>query len=104
MILDCCQAANFVGKGYEYAASTSYILLAGCSKEEKSYESRQTLRGEFTQGLTTLLRDMGSERITYEDVIKRLPDLPRFVPLFLSCEKYFMRGNKANTPLRGQIW
>ena len=85
VILDCCHSGAFVGKGYEYAASASHVLLASCSGGEVAKEANG--RGYFTRALTTLLRSLGDgmNTVTYKDVIKLL-NIP-YAPSLMPCNK-----------------
>ncbi|KAK7460550.1 hypothetical protein VKT23_009270 [Stygiomarasmius scandens] len=81
--------APIVAKGHENDGLASHVLLAACSRDEVAYE--EDGRGRFTRELTKFLRDRQNptHAITYEDVVKRLPDLPMQKP---QCEgKYSKR-------------
>jgi hypothetical protein len=81
VILDTSYAGGFGGQGYEYAFLESHVLLAGSSRSEQANMSNG--RGIFTNGLTTLWRQLGNDidTVTYKDVIERL-ELPRYVSLY----------------------
>jgi len=70
--------APIVAKGHENDGLASHVLLAACSRDEVAYE--EDGRGRFTRELTKFLRDRQNptHAITYEDVVKRLPDLPMY--------------------------
>lgn len=52
----------------------SHILLAACGADE--YAKEQKCRGWFTKALLEVLYRVGAEKLTYSDLMKRLPDLP----------------------------
>ncbi|KAG6901492.1 hypothetical protein C0995_011170 [Termitomyces sp. Mi166 len=59
----------------------SHVLLAACKQGQSAYEIRN--HGVFTSALLSLLEQEGIQRLTYTDVIRRLPDLPSQNP---QCE------------------
>ncbi|KAG6918442.1 hypothetical protein DXG01_014623 [Tephrocybe rancida] len=52
----------------------SHVLLAACKPEQPAMERRGS--GVFTSALLTLLKQEGIDKLTYTDIITRLPDLP----------------------------
>ncbi|KAI0313035.1 hypothetical protein OF83DRAFT_1176058 [Amylostereum chailletii] len=98
-ILSDKDRAACVAKGFEKAGMASHTLLAACEAKQKAHESNR--RGDFTSALLTLLRKDRVDRLTYEDVIMRLPDLPSQHP---QCEGVNMGrilfNAKAPTPGR----
>ncbi|KAL0567813.1 hypothetical protein V5O48_014183 [Marasmius crinis-equi] len=60
--------------GSEMGGLWSPVLLAACKPSQTAKERRGS--GAFTSQLIPLLRQEGSDRLTYEDVIQRTPDLP----------------------------
>ncbi|KAF5338125.1 hypothetical protein D9758_015374 [Tetrapyrgos nigripes] len=78
-----------VAAGHEHDGLASHVLLAACSRDGQAREIYQ--RGQFTKALTTVLRDPRhyTDTISYQDVIRLLPDLSLQVP---QCEgKYDQR-------------
>lgn len=44
------------------------------------------LRGAFTSQLLELLKEEGVDRLTYKDVVMRLPDLPLYALFCFFCQ------------------
>ncbi|KAH6917593.1 caspase domain-containing protein [Coprinopsis sp. MPI-PUGE-AT-0042] len=65
---------TFVAPGYEMAGLRSHVLLAACKQDQQAIERGG--RGVFTSALVKLLEKDGIDKLTYQDVIARLPDLP----------------------------
>ena len=53
---------------------SSHVLLAACSAREEAKESEG--RGNFTKALLSTLSDVGADKVTYADLVHRLPVLP----------------------------
>ncbi|KAI0315079.1 caspase domain-containing protein [Amylostereum chailletii] len=88
-----------IAKGYRYAGMASHVLLAACKANQKAHETGK--RGQFTLALMDLLRKNRVEELTYEDAIKRLPDLPLQNPQCEGVNKARLLFNgKALTPGR----
>ncbi|THU79034.1 hypothetical protein K435DRAFT_973293 [Dendrothele bispora CBS 962.96] len=66
--------ATVVAKGFEKSGLRSHVLLAACMSGQTAKERHQ--RGAFTYQLLELLKEQGVDRLTYKDVVMRLPDLP----------------------------
>ncbi|KAG6919900.1 hypothetical protein DXG01_015608 [Tephrocybe rancida] len=61
--------------------STSHVLLAACKPDQFAVE--RNCHGAFTLALLNLLSDEGVDKLTYADIIMRLPDLSMQNPI---CE------------------
>ncbi|KZV62932.1 hypothetical protein PENSPDRAFT_641580 [Peniophora sp. CONT] len=70
-----------VAAGFAKSGSRSHVLLAACREVEKSHEENG--RGEFTRALLDTLRSVATDKITYQDLMQRLPDIPDQIP---QCE------------------
>jgi hypothetical protein len=81
--------ATGAAKGFEESGLHSHVLLAACKSGQTAKERSQ--RGAFTYSLLELLKEEGVDRLTYRDVITRLPDLPLCAFLCLSGS-----GHKAD--------
>ncbi|KAJ7190615.1 hypothetical protein GGX14DRAFT_381985 [Mycena pura] len=66
--------ASVVAKGHEKSGLRSHVLLAACMRGQTAKERHG--RGAFTSQLLELLKGEGVDRLTYKDVVTRLPDLP----------------------------
>ncbi|KAL0066446.1 hypothetical protein AAF712_006488 [Marasmius tenuissimus] len=66
--------ATVAAKGYEKKGLQSHVLLAACRQGQTAKERQSS--GAFTSQLIPLLREEGLDRITYKEIIKRLPELP----------------------------
>jgi hypothetical protein len=64
-----------VAKGFDRKGLASHILLAACKETELSNEIPGEGRGAFTYSLTQLLREQGAGKLTYSEVVLRLPKL-----------------------------
>ncbi|KAF9068251.1 hypothetical protein BDP27DRAFT_834484 [Rhodocollybia butyracea] len=80
--------------GYETIGHGSHMLLAGCMQGEEAKENKG--HGAFTTALLNLFRDHGVDKLTYRDVIDKLPDLPSQHP---QCEG----ANMTRFLFNGQI-
>lgn len=54
---------------------SSHVLLAACGAGETAKENSNRTRGAFTEALLDTLRSVGPEKVTYKDLILRLPTL-----------------------------
>ncbi len=74
---EICQSsrtrATKVSTGFLYTGLRSHVLLAACAPQEKAREDNG--RGAFTQALLKTLRSLGTERLSYSDLVARLPRL-----------------------------
>jgi hypothetical protein len=68
VVLDCSNSGSFS------RSLTSHVLLAACSATESAKESNE--RGIFTTALLATLSDVDPDKVTYADLIQRLPILP----------------------------
>lgn len=59
---------------FAYCGLGSHVYLAACGAEEKAQEAKG--QGKFTTGLLKVLTAPGSEKLTYNELIKRIPDIP----------------------------
>ncbi|KAJ7141488.1 hypothetical protein C8R44DRAFT_604425 [Mycena epipterygia] len=66
--------ASVVAKGFEKSGLRSHVLLAACMRGQTAKERQG--RGAFTLQLLEVLKEEGVDRLTYKDVVTRLPDLP----------------------------
>ncbi|KAI0309849.1 caspase domain-containing protein [Amylostereum chailletii] len=64
--------ATVVAPGHETTGMLSHVLLSACTEGQGAKERRR--RGVFTLALLRILREVGTNRITYKDLIARLPD------------------------------
>ncbi|KDR81761.1 hypothetical protein GALMADRAFT_221630 [Galerina marginata CBS 339.88] len=62
-----------IAKNFAQTGLTSHVLLAACREDEKAKESKG--RGVFTHALLDTLQRVGLDKITYKDLVLRLPDL-----------------------------
>lgn len=53
----------------------SHVLLAACGRKEKAAEYEG--RGYFTKALFDTLRATGADKVTYAEIIERVPCLPQ---------------------------
>jgi len=53
----------------------SHTILAACGARELAQEDN-TRRGVFTKALLTTLRTVGADKVTYRDILTRMPALP----------------------------
>ncbi|KAI0032857.1 caspase domain-containing protein [Vararia minispora EC-137] len=72
-----------VAAGFAQAGSRSHVLLAACASNEIAQEEKG--RGVFTTALLDVLKILGTTKITYRDLIAKLPDLPAQTP---QCEGF----------------
>ena len=62
-------------EGFRGNGLSSHVLAA-CTGQEKAWEDKQTSRGEFTQALLKTLRAVSADKITFADLIQKIPQLP----------------------------
>ncbi|KAG8853732.1 hypothetical protein FRB91_004404 [Serendipita sp. 411] len=62
---------NFLNSGLG-----SHVLLAACGAKETAKENSARTRGVFTKALLDSLLTVGADKVTYTDLIQRLPSLP----------------------------
>ncbi|KAL0066448.1 hypothetical protein AAF712_006490 [Marasmius tenuissimus] len=72
--LDSGERGGTVATGAEKKGLRSHVLLAACQHGQTAKERKGN--GDFTSRLVPLLREDGLDRVTYRDVINRLPPLP----------------------------
>lgn len=70
------EAYDHTAPGLFYQTKT-HVLLAACGADESAYE--ESGRGVFTRALLDTLGSVGEERVTYEELVKRMPILPGYV-------------------------
>jgi hypothetical protein len=68
-----------VAAGFAQAGARSHVLLAACTSTEVAQEENR--RGVFTAALLDALRVAGTTKVTYVELLERLPDLPGCVAL-----------------------
>jgi nitrogenase subunit NifH len=66
--------ADMIAAGKEKTGLASHVLLAGCGAKQESKE--EDSRGRFSKALLDVLRSDGTDKLTYEKLIERLPLLP----------------------------
>ncbi len=66
--------ASAIPTAYEKTGLSSHVLLAACMRGQYAVETQG--RGAFTTALLSLLKREGYDRLTYQDVIMQLPELP----------------------------
>ncbi|KZV74054.1 hypothetical protein PENSPDRAFT_682235 [Peniophora sp. CONT] len=62
-----------------YSARRSHVTLSACHKDGAAQEVGA--RGLFTHALLEALRGVSTEKVTYRDVMRRIPNLPGQTPL-----------------------
>ncbi|KIK68739.1 hypothetical protein GYMLUDRAFT_1008897 [Collybiopsis luxurians FD-317 M1] len=72
--LESAPRASKVAKGYEKSGLRSHVLLAACMRGQTAKERHG--RGAFTSQLLELFKKEGVDKLTYKEIISRLPDLP----------------------------
>lgn len=60
---------------------TSHVFLSACGGDESAYEVNE--RGVFTRALLKVLESAASERVSCEELVKKLAILPSYVPVIL---------------------
>ncbi|PVF92206.1 hypothetical protein CPB86DRAFT_744545, partial [Serendipita vermifera] len=66
--------ATEVPKEFKFHGDASHVLLAACASGESAMEIDD--RGAFTQSLLSTLKAFGTQNLTYDTLIRRLPSLP----------------------------
>ena len=66
--------AAVIAPGFLRSGSRSHVLLAACGAGEIAQEEKG--RGIFTRALLETLKGAGADKITYGDLMQRIPDLP----------------------------
>ena len=69
-------APGFLRKGLR-----SHVLLAACKATETAKEDPVDGRGVFTKALLKTLDAVGAEKVSYAQLVRRIPSLPRWVHL-----------------------
>jgi hypothetical protein len=64
--------ASGPAKGFSHTGIRSHIVLTACREAERAQEGR---RGVFTEALLDTLYLLDAEKITYRDLIGRIPHL-----------------------------
>lgn len=64
-----------VQEKYLQSRLSSHVLLAACGEKEYAREGITDDGGEFTLALLNTLTSVGADKVTYTDLIKRLPNL-----------------------------
>jgi hypothetical protein len=78
------ERAIVTANGFEKSGLRSHVLLSGCRQAQLSREING--RGFFTSALLHVLQSDGVDKLTYEEVLKRLPDIPGWVFALLSYD------------------
>jgi len=65
-----------IAVGFLQCDLSSHVLLAACGAEETAKEDRTIMRGNFTKVFLETVRTIGADKITYTDLIQRIPQLP----------------------------
>jgi hypothetical protein len=63
-----------VAPGFLRSGLNSHVLLAACGAKEKAREEMG--RGVFTKAFLEVLTNIGADKITYSDLLERMPALP----------------------------
>jgi hypothetical protein len=79
-----------VAPGFLKSGLRSHVLLSACGAEESAKE--EDGRGYFTKKLLDTLEAVGADKVTYADLIQRIPCLPAYV-------SYFRRDNSPLTSI-----
>ncbi|KZV65117.1 hypothetical protein PENSPDRAFT_614510 [Peniophora sp. CONT] len=66
--------------GYFMTGLSSHVLLAGCSESEHAREGNS--RGMFTTVLLEALREVATDKVTYQDLIERIRYIPWQTPQY----------------------
>jgi hypothetical protein len=64
-----------VPAGFAYSALNSHVLLAACGAKELAREEKGG--GVFTSAMLHVLKSIGAEKLTYKDMLERIPILPK---------------------------
>ncbi|KAF9070088.1 caspase domain-containing protein [Rhodocollybia butyracea] len=91
--------ATAVAQGFEKTGIRSHVLLAACTHNQLAQERQG--RGMFTSELLSLLKEKGVDKLSYNDVVMMLPDLPAQNP---QCEGFhssrILFNAKVSSPQR----
>jgi hypothetical protein len=68
--------ATKIASGFLQSGLRSHVLLAACGADETAKEDRTLMRGDFTKAFLETIRTVGAEKITYTDLMQRIPQLP----------------------------
>ena len=71
-----------IAPGFLQTGLRSHVLLAACGADETAKEDRTIMRGDFTKAFLETLRTIGADKVTYTDLIQRIPQLPEYVGYF----------------------
>ena len=63
-----------IASGFLKSGLRSHVLLSACGAEENASEDEG--RGYFTKRLLDTLEIVGADKVTYADLIQRIPSLP----------------------------
>ncbi|KAH9924781.1 uncharacterized protein B0H18DRAFT_1104924 [Fomitopsis serialis] len=74
-----------IPKGFLSNGLRSHVLLAACGAWELAFEDPKTSRGIFTEALLEAIRANGVEKLSYHEVLYRIPPLSVQTP---QCEGY----------------
>ncbi|PVF95475.1 hypothetical protein CPB86DRAFT_711236 [Serendipita vermifera] len=66
--------ATEVPKEFKFHGDASHVLLAACASGESAMEIDD--RGAFTQSILSTIKALGTQNLTYDLLIRRLPSLP----------------------------
>jgi len=69
-----------IAPGFLKSGLRSDVLLSACGADESAKE--EDGRGYFTKRLLDTLQAVGADKVTYADLILRIPSLPAYVPYF----------------------
>jgi hypothetical protein len=69
-----------IAAGFLKSGLRSHVLLAACGADEEAKEENG--RGYFTKRLLDTLEAVGADKVTYADLIQRIPSIPTCVPYF----------------------
>jgi len=96
-----CDRAIKVAAGFLQSDLRSHVLLAACGAEEKAKEDTTIMRGDFTKAFLETIRIIGADKVSYTELIQRIPQLPEQNP---QCEGYYQDriifNSKAPSPRR----
>jgi hypothetical protein len=65
---------NAITPGFLKCGLRSHVLLSACGAEEEAKENLG--RGYFTKNLLDTLQVVGADKVTYVDLVQRIPCLP----------------------------
>lgn len=84
--------------GLAQAGSRSHVLLAACRETEVALEENG--RGAFTQALLSTLCSVATDKVTYQDVQDRHPEIPKSVAI-LSLYVRLLISAQTGSTVRG---